>query len=388
MKRAMIGQKGFPTLYGGIERHVEELSKELATKGHQVLVYARKWYSPTFSESFPGIKVIVTPTIRTKHLDAILHTLTSTIHAILQKPDVIHYHGVGPSLLSWIPRVFSPSTTVITTFHCLDRYHQKWGAIAKFFLKLGERAACTFAHQTIAVSKTIQNYCLNEYHKTTTFIPNGVREQVQSDVSKLKAWNLEPNKYVLAVTRLVKHKGVHYLIKAWQAAQRQSPLLLHPYKLVIVGDSAFTDEYVNKLKTLAKSDSSIIFTGWQNGEALNALYANTRLLVHPSENEGLPLTILQAMAAGRAVLVSDIPEHQEVISDSRFWFENASVISLTHKLVTLLEQPELLDSAGASNKTLALANYQWADIAKKVENLYALSPARVFTTTKLKTVEI
>ncbi len=388
MRIVMIGQKGFPTLYGGIERHVEELSKNLTQSGHEILLYARSWYTPKISEAVPGIKIIVTPTIHTKHLDAIVHTFTSTIHALFQKPDVIHYHGVGPSLLSWIPRIFLPRTIVVATFHCIDRYHQKWGPMARWFLKLGEKSACYFPHQTISVSKTIQNYCLNEYHEMTVFVPNGVTLQPAPSTASLAAWNVEPNKYVLMVTRLVKHKGAHYLIKAWGAARRLSPLLMHQYKLVIVGGSAFTDDYVAELRNMAKGDASIIFTGWQSGAKLDALYANTRLLVHPSENEGLPLTILQAMAAGRAVLASDIPEHQEVISDSRFWFHNTNVESLTHKLITLLEQPALLDKAGEANRQTALKDYQWCDITKKVAALYTAPLAGRTLAPKLKTAGV
>ena len=163
--KAMIGQKGIPAIYGGIERHVEELATELAKNGHDILVYARKWYSPKNITKINGIKIIYTPSLRTKHLDAITHTLTSTIHALFQKPDIIHYHGVGPSLLSFIPRIFLPSAKVITTSHCLDRYHQKWNWLARLMLRLGEWTAIKFAHQTIVVSKTLQSYYLNEYKK-------------------------------------------------------------------------------------------------------------------------------------------------------------------------------------------------------------------------------
>jgi len=147
MRIAMIGQKGIPAIYGGIERHVEELSLELAKQGHTVLVYARKWYTPKNIKNYHGINIIHTPTLRTKHFDAIAHTFFSTIHAMFQKPDVIHYHGVGPSLLSWIPRVFSPKTKVVATVHCLDRYHQKWGLFARIMLRFGELVRVPFCQR-------------------------------------------------------------------------------------------------------------------------------------------------------------------------------------------------------------------------------------------------
>lgn len=381
----MVGQKGIPAIYGGIERHVEELSLELVKQNHEVLVYARRWYSPTVIKNHAGIKIIHTPTIHTKHLDAIIHTFTSTLHALFQKPDVIHYHGVGPSLLAWLPRVLSPKTKVVCTFHTIDRYHQKWGRFAKLILGLGERAACAFPHQTIAVSRTIQKYCLNEYQKLTAYIPNGVSalEQKRSACHAiapqerrrdgLDSWELEPNKYLLMISRLVRHKGAHYLLHAWQFARQQYPELLSGYKLAIVGDSAFTDDYVRELKEIARGDQSVIFTGWQHGPVLNALYANAALFVHPSENEGLPITVLQAMSFGRPVLVSDIPEHQEVIADSRFWFQNASVSSLAAKIVELMKDEAGRETSGMENQKIVAEKYNWKDIARETEKLYDLT---------------
>ncbi len=371
MKIVMLGHKGIPAIYGGIERHVEELSAELVKQGHEVFAYSRRWYSPNNLSEHRGIKIIYTPTIKTKHLDAIVHTFTATLKAMAQKPDIIHYHGVGPSLLAWIPRIFAPKIKVVCTFHCIDRYHQKWGVIARLMLWLGEKAACKFPHETIAVSKTIQNYCLNEYRTNTSYNPNGVSIEDGSKIEHLSKWNLEPNKYLVMVSRLVKHKGAHYLIEAWKKARSEEPAL-KDLKLVIVGGSSFTDDYVRTLKKLSEGENSIIFTDWQNGEPLNALYANTLMLVHPSENEGLPITVLQAMAYGRPALVSDIPEHQEVITDGKFWSANASTFSLSKKIIELVKNPALLEEAGKTNLETVMNYFQWTDIAKKTADLYSL----------------
>ena len=401
----MIGQKGIPAVYGGIERHVEGLSLELAKQGHSVGVYARKWYTPANIKNYHGVQIIHTPTLRTKNLDAIVHTFTSTIAALFfrfpsaenressiphgavsgQKPDIIHYHGVGPALLSWIPRIFSPKTKVVVTMHCLDRYHQKWGVFARLMLRMGEWAGCAFAHQAISVSKTIQNYCLNEYQKSTVYIPNGVIPAEKQNSSLIDQWDITPGKYLLMVSRLVKHKGAHYLLEAWQFVRQQNPELLKDYKLVIVGDSTFTDEYVKELRQIARGDKSIIFTGWQKGQTLSELYANCALLVHPSENEGLPITVLQAMSYARPVLVSDISEHKEVIHDERFWFSNTSIISLAEKITELMQKPELLKENGDKNKVVVAKNYNWKDITKQTLALYSSPKSGALK--KLKTIQ-
>lgn len=373
MRIAMIGQKGIPAIYGGIESHVEELSKELAQKGHNVLVYARKWYTPENIKNYKGIKIVHAPSLRSKRLDAITHTFLATLHAIRQKPDIIHYHGVGPSLLAWIPRLLAPRVKVVCTCHCLDRYHQKWGAFAKFMLRLGERAAYFFPHKTIVVSKTIHNYYLNEYQKQTDYIPNGVATVAAGNQSSVieDKWNLTSGRYLLMVSRLVRHKGAHYLLDAWQMARQQNPDLLAGYKLVIAGGSTYTDSYVAELKRMARGDNSVIFTDWQSGQSLEELFANCALFVHPSENEGLPISVLQAMSYGRPALVSDIPEHKEIIMDSDFWFSNGSIVSLADKITELISNKKLLEDTGKLNRKLVQEKFNWPDITDKTERIYA-----------------
>ncbi|EKD42844.1 MAG: Glycosyltransferase [uncultured bacterium] len=370
MRIAMIGQKGAPAIYGGIERHVEDLSRELTRQGHDVLVYARAWYTPKALKNYHGVKITHTPSLHTKHLDAITGTFTATLHAIFQNYDVIHYHGVGPALLSFIPRIFSPKTKVLVTFHCIDRYHQKWGLLARLVLWLGEKAACTFPHQTIAVSQTIQNYCLNEFKRQTDFIPNGVVTSVAKGEVLLEKFDLEKNKYLLMVARLVPHKGAHYLMTAWHLAREQNPELFKDYKLAIVGGSTFTNKYVKDLQQIARGDKSIVMTDWLNGQILEEMYANCALYVNPSENEGLPISVLQAMAYGRPVLLSDIPEHQEIIDDHNFLFRNTNIISLAEKITNLIKDEKLRANRGQVNLKLTGEKYHWEKLGKETADLY------------------
>ena len=178
MKIALIGQKGIPALYGGIERHVEHLSTGLAKLGQEVFVYSRPWYTDRKLKDYKGVNVVSLPSIKTKHLDAISHTLFASVHALFQDYDVIHFHGVGPSLLAWIPKVFKRKAKVVVTFHCIDRKHQKWGRIARLSLRLGEWFANKFAHKTITVSKVLQQYCSEAYDTDTVYIPNPLNQHL------------------------------------------------------------------------------------------------------------------------------------------------------------------------------------------------------------------
>ena len=383
----MIGQKGIPAVYGGVEKHVHDLALRLAQK-HDITVYSRKWYTKSDKNNFEDVNIVYTPTIHTKHLDAITHTFTSTVHALFQKYDVIHYHGVGPALLSWIPRLLTPKTKVVTTFHSIDRYHQKWNFLAKIALRLGEKAACIFAHETIAVSESIKQYCQNEYNTEPTYIPNGVNKVEKKIGQKnLKQFGLKKDKYFVFVSRLVAHKGAHLLIEAFQKLKAHNPTnkKIQDIKLAIVGGSAYTEDYIKKLHEQAKNNSDIVFTNFQSGDTLDELYANSISMVHPSLNEGLPITVLQAMSYSIPVLVSTIPEHLEIIRNPRALFIENNVEEMEKCLKNFLQMTaEEKEKMSKENLSIVDKQYTWDVIVPRIEQLYK----RVLISNKTKLKKI
>lgn len=377
MKIAMIGQKGLPAKFGGIETHVTELSTRLVRAGHDVVAYARPWYADEKIARYNGVAVKYLPSIRSKHLDAISHTFFATVHACLFfRPTVIHFHGVGPSLLAWIPRILRPQAVVISTFHCVDSQHDKWGAFARFMLRLGERASIKFAHTTIAVSKSLTNYIALGYGKRARYIPNGVAVQrVATDDVVIDPFSLRSGDYIAMVSRLVKHKGAHTLIAAWQLAREKRPELLKDTKLAIVGGSAFTDHYVKDLHSKAQGDASIVFTGYQSGAVLKALFAGAKFAVHPSVSEGLPIAVLEAMSYGKAVIASDIAENMEIVADYGVPFAAGNVDELSEKIIELAEDPMTAASIGHMAREFVESEYNWDDIALETINVYRESLA-------------
>ncbi len=370
---AMIGQKGIPVLYGGVERHVEELSLDLVRRGIRVDVYTRPYYTPRAQGWYKGIRLVSLPTLKTKHLDAITHTFLATMHAIVHRADIIHYHGVGPSLMSWIPRILSPRTRVVVTFHCVDRFHEKWGLVARVMLWLGEWTATHCPHVTIAVSRTIQAYAMKRYGRAAVYIPNGItRPTKQAKAQTLRnKLGLETGKYLLAVTRLVPHKGVHTLIEAYRRTNLQAPL-------VIVGGTAHTDAYVEKLHRLAAGDSRIRFTGFINGDQLEELYANSLAFIHPSRAEGLPIVLLEAMRARRPIIASRIPEHRELLEpngrgDARalgLFFRPGDARDLERQLRWLVRHQREADGMAATAQRFVLSGMRWDQIGEKTLELY------------------
>lgn len=386
MKIALIGQKGIPMKFGGIEKHVERLAVGLVKRGHEVYVYTRPWYTAPSKKKYQGVKLISLKSLNTKHLDAISHTLFATLHALRQDYDIIHYHGVGPALLAWIPRIFKPNTKVISTFHCIDRFHQKWGLLARSALYLGELASVKFSHDTITVSRVLQRYSSDNYRTNTIYVPNGVdlHKSVKPQIIK-KKYGLQKGNYLLFISRLVRHKGAHYLIDAYNSLKTDK-------KLVIAGGSAFTDDYIEFLKKKAQGNPNIIFTGNVEGESREwqELYANAHMFVHPSESEGLPVVVLEALSFGLPALVSGIPENMEAIENGEFgfYFKNRSVKDLKNKIAKLLKNPRKLAKVAQTTQNHVAEEYNWLDICRGVEKVYEDSLQERKVKAKLKTVKI
>jgi len=225
VKIAMIGQKGVPATYGGIERHVEEISRRLVARGHEVTVYCRFHYTEPATE-YHGVKLVRLPSWNTKHLDTATHVALSTTHALTQGFDLIHFHALAPSAFAFLPHLFG--TPSVVTVHGLDWQREKWGPFASWVLRRCEVPAVRFPDRTIVVSRTLQGYFRDHHHRETDYIPNGTHLPAPRLPRRLGEFGIEPGKYVLFVGRLVPEKGAHYLIEAFQNVRSDM-------KLAVVG---------------------------------------------------------------------------------------------------------------------------------------------------------
>ncbi|MDD4995642.1 MAG: glycosyltransferase family 4 protein [Patescibacteria group bacterium] len=366
LKIYMIGQKGIPKsgeLGGGIETHVEAVATRLAAHGHRVFVYVRPWFQKERTRKYNGVTLLRRWTFQSKNLEAIIHTFICTLDVLGRDVDIIHYHGVGPSTLAWIPRLFKKSAKVLVTFHSQDRFHKKWGLAARFYLAWGEWTACHFPHYTIAVSQNIAIYCARRFKREAVYIPNGVEPGIVRRSDELEQFGVRPDGYFLVVARLVQHKGIHYLIQAYQGLKTQK-------KLVIVGAPSFSSQYLKFLEALAEGNRNIIFAGFRTGDTLRQLFAHCYTYVHPSESEGLSITILEAMSFGKCVLISDIPENLETIDHSGFSFRSGNVTDLRQKMEYLLANPAMVKHKGARAKKFIGEFFNWEKIVESIEGLY------------------
>ena len=369
MKIAFIGQKGIPAKRDKVEKHVEEVATRMAKKGHAVFAYARKNYTDSNIKEYRGVKIINLPSIPTKNLDAITHTFLATVHALTQDYDIIHYHSIGPTSLSFLVRIFRPGTKIISTFQCQDYAHKKWGWFAKKYLMFSEFLTCKVPHRTLTITSMLQKYALEKYRRRTVLVPNGTEIKNIENSDYLKKYNLQKNGYIVYIGRLIRHKGVQYLIEAFKNLEDKH--LSRGKKLVIVGDGFFTDDYVAELKDMSRGRENIIFTGSLDGEELDQLFAHSYLFVQPSESEGLSMALLEAMGHGRAIIASDIKENLEPLNDrTALFFRSGDVRDLEEKMIAIINNPLAARAIGEAAREKARQEYSWDTIADKIESVY------------------
>ena len=363
LRVAMIGQKGYPAIHGGIEKHVAELAARLPALGYDVEIYSRPHYSQMNGPvDLDGVQVHRLPSIATKHLDAISHTIVSTAHVLFQNVDLVHYHALGPGLLAGVPRLAGIPTVV--TVHGLDWQRDKWGGFARQVLRVGESSCVRVPSGTIVVSKALRSHFLAEHRCQTTYIPNGIVPPVYRDADLIRQAGVE-GKFVLFVGRLVPEKGCHLLIEAWRRLPSE---VRQEYQLVIAGDAGFTAGYVADLKF--NVPAGVHFLGYVHGPVLDELFSNAELMVLPSTLEGLSITLLEGMSYQRCCLVSDIPPNVEAAGGNAVLFSCGDAGDLTRALTETLSDAALRARLGAAGQVHAIEHYSWDRVAGMTADLY------------------
>lgn len=369
MKIAMIGHKRIPSREGGVEVVVEELSTRLVKKGHVVDVYNRRGKNVQDRnadsdkkklKNYKRVNIKTIPTINKKGLDALIYSFFASITAIFGKYDVLHYHAEGSCAMLWIPHLFKKR--IIVTIHGLDWQRSKWGGFATKYIKFGEKLAVKYADEIIVLSENIRKYFKDEYNRETRFIPNGVdKPEVKKANIITEKYGLYSDDYILFLARIVPEKGLDYLIDAYNQIETDK-------KLVIAGGASHTNNYLEEIKKKTAENDKIIMTGFVQGEELEELYSNCYLYCLPSDIEGMPISLLEAMSYGKNCLISNIPENTTVCEDYAITFKKSDINDLKNKLEECLEGKGRRNNEEISN--YILNKYNWDDVVERTEKLY------------------
>lgn len=365
----MVGHKRVPSHEGGVEVVVEELAARMVERGHTVTCYNRSGRPTRGAGSrYPqaehrGIRLRWVPTLDRRGLAAVTSSFFGCLAAALGPYDVVHIHAEGPAAFCWLPRLMGKR--VVLTVHGLDWARAKWqGQFASHYIRLGERIGAHFAHEVIVLNRGNQRYFQATYGRATQYIPNGVSRPVWRDAQLItERYGLTTGSYLLSLGRLVPEKGCHCLIQAFRRLRTDKTL-------VLAGESSDSDEYVASLRQLAAGDSRILFTGFVDGAVRDELYSNAYLFILPSDLEGMPICLLEALSFGRCVLVSDIEECTSVVGEYGFTFRRGDVADLEQKLCYAIEHPGAVQQFRQHAADYVCGRFRWDAIVEQTLALY------------------
>ena len=359
MRICMLGHKRIPSREGGIEIVVEELATRMVQLGHHV---SGKEFDGNHKTAYKGVKLKTVLTIDKKGLAAMSSSFFGAILAAFGKYDVVHFHAEGPCAMLWLPKLFGKRC--IATIHGLDHQRAKWGKFARTYIMLGEKCAVKYADEIIVLSEGVRKYFKDTYNRETIFIPNGVNRPVirEADVITEK-FGLKKDEYILFLGRIVPEKGIKYLIEAFKEDKTDK-------KLVIAGGASDTSSFYEELQRLAQDDERILFTGFVQGQVLDELYSNAYVYTLPSDLEGMPLSLLEAMSYGNCCLVSDIEECAAVVEDKAVVFKKSDVNDLREKLQMICDDEKLVAAYKENAADYICNKYNWDVVTEKTLQLY------------------
>ena len=367
LRIAIMGTRGLPARYGGRETAADEIGRRLVKRGHEVVVYSRRYNSPPpRPQDYHGIRLVHLPSIRSKNLDTPVHLMLSVLHmAFKEKADIVLLSGSGTSFS--IPAIHMLGRKTVLWVDGKAWTRGKWGTMARAFLKRSAQFGVKTSDAMVTDTPLAHRFYLEEMGRDTTYIPYGAQVEGVTSPSILDRLGLSPGGYVLFVGRLIPEKGVQYLIEAFEGLETDR-------RLVIVGDDLYDPAYVEQLRST--KDPRILFTGYVFGEGFHELMAGCRLYVQPSDVEGTSPVLLTAMGHGRPVIVNGIPENLNTIGDAGLAFAPGQAGELRSLLEQVLEDDGRLASLGAAARERVQAHYDWDRITDSFEQLLEETRAR------------
>lgn len=374
MRIAILGTRGIPASYGGFETFAEHLSTRLVARGHDVTVYCRAHYVSPRQLEYHGVRLKVLPTIRHKYFDTVIHTFLSAIHAVSGRYDAALICNCANAPFSPILRL--TGTPVAINVDGLEHKRKKWGRLGRRYYRFAEYLSTLLPNEMVTDAQVIQDYYLACHNTTSTMIAYGSEVERRPDRDAVRKWRVEPNRYVLYVSRLEPENNAHLVIEAFKKVRTA-------FRLLVVGDAPYAENYIESLKARARGDKRIIFTGFVFGQDYRALQQNAYCYVHATEVGGTHPALLEAMGYGNCVLTLATPENMEVVGEAGVPYIDE--FDLAEKLQRVLRDGSLVQAYRNRAQQRIQSHYDWEKVVDQYELLFARMSGQAIPTVE-KTV--
>lgn len=365
LRIAVFGTRGIPASYGGFETFAEQLGARLVERGHSVTVFGRSGsVDPSLHGHFHrGVRLVVLPAPRSKHLETVLHTVRSAWWARGERFDLAVV--CNSANFAALPLLKKAGTATALAIDGIESARRKWGVAGRSFYRIASWLGPRLADTLVADCRVIESFYRARGVSRVEMIPYGAEPPEPQGRDFLDRLGVSPGEYVLYVSRLEPENNADVVIRAFRAADV-------PGHLVIVGDAPYADAYKTRLSELAGTDGRVRFAGFLFGEGYDQLRAHARCYVQATEVGGTHPALLEAMAARLPVVANDIPEHREVLADAGWYYRKNSVADLAERLrEVVLGDAGLRERKAAAALERVRAEYDWDRVARSYESLAA-----------------
>lgn len=291
LRIALLGTRGIPASYGGFETFAEHIAVRLAARGHAVTVYGRAGnVDPALDGTlYRGVRLVVLPAPRRKHLETVVHTLASARHARRTGFDVALVCNSANFLALPLLRVAGIKTALAVDG--IESERRKWGLLGRNFYRLAALLGPRFSDVVIADCAVIEQHLRARGVANVVMIAYGATPPASAATAELERVGVAPGSYVLYVSRLEPENNADVVLRGFLAAGV-------PYDLVVVGDAPYADEYKARLRAIAAGSDRIRFAGGVYGRGYDELRAHAACYVQATDVGGTHPALLEAMSAG------------------------------------------------------------------------------------------
>ena len=365
LRLAILGTRGIPANYGGFETFAEQLATRLAARGRDVTVYCRAGnVDPALDgTTWRGVRLVVLPAPRSKHLETVVHTWRSARHARTQGFEFALVCN-SANFLS-LPVLRAAGIRTALAIDGIESERRKWGVLGRNVYRLAGVLGPRWTDVVIADCAVIEGWLRARGVANVRMIAYGATAPDVATTDALARLGVAPDGYVLYVSRLEPENNADVVIRGFVESGVSCPL-------VVVGDAPYADAYKAKLREIAAGSDRVVFAGAIYGRGYDELRANAACYVQATDVGGTHPALLEAMAAGRAVIANDIPEHREVLGDAGWYYAKNDAADLARRLREVMAAPGAAEAraahAAAARRRVA-ERYDWEDVTSAYERV-------------------
>jgi len=365
MRLAILGTRGIPANYGGFETFAEQLATRLAARGHDVTVYGRAGnVAPALDgTTYRGVRLAVLPAPRSKHLETVVHTWRSAWRARRARHEVALVCN-SANFLS-LPVLRAAGIRTALAIDGIESERRKWGFLGRSVYRVAGVLGPLWSDVVVADCVVIEQWLRSRGVTNVTMIAYGATAPGSTTTDALTRLGVAPEGYVLYVSRLEPENNADVVIRGFVESGVPQPL-------VVVGDAPYADAYKARLREIAAGSDRVLFAGGIYGRGYDELRAHAACYVQATDVGGTHPALLEAMAAGRAVIANDIAEHREVLGDAGWYYAKNDPHDLASRLrevLTARGSGEARAAQAAAARRRVAERYDWENVTSAYERL-------------------